>query len=85
MYRPTLILRRFGAVAFGLGYLQDGEWVDHTTLPDRGRDLDIAGASTAADRRAIHSMLECCEAATLARARLDVVMVGGDRPSEGMG
>ena len=85
MHRPTLILRRFGTVSFGLGYLEDGAWVDHTTLPDRGRDLEIAGTTTEEDRRALHAMLECCEATTLATARLQGVMVAGDRVRAGYG
>ena len=60
MHRRNLILRRFGAMSFGLGYFEAGAWVDHTSLADRGRDLTIAGAATAADRSAIHSMLSCC-------------------------
>jgi hypothetical protein len=60
MHRRNLILRRFGAMSFGLGYFEAGAWVDHTSLPDRGRDFTIAGVATAADRSAIHSMLSCC-------------------------
>ena len=45
MHRRNLILRRFGALSFGLGYFDAGTWVDHTALPDRGRDLAIAGVS----------------------------------------
>lgn len=60
MHRRNLILRRFGALSFGLGYFEDGAWVDHTALPDRGRDLAIAGVASAADRSAIHTMLGCC-------------------------
>ena len=83
MHRPTLILRRFGAVSFGLGFFEDGTWVDHTTLPDRGRDLDIAG-TTGEDRRALHAMLDCCEATiALGVQRVDRVTVGGDRAGIG--
>ena len=60
MHRRNLILRRFGALSFGLGYFEDGAWVDHTALRDRGRDLAIAGVASAADRSAIHTMLGCC-------------------------
>ena len=63
MHRRNLILRRFGALTFGLGYFEDGEWVDHTALPDRGRDLRIAGTASA-DRVAIHALLSCCEPAS---------------------
>jgi len=79
MHRPTLILRRFGAVSFGLGFFEGGTWVDHTTLPDRGCDLDIAGTTTGEDRRALHAMLDCCEATiALGVQRVDRVTVGGD-------
>jgi hypothetical protein len=63
MHRRNLILRRFGALTFGLGYFEDGEWVDHTALPDRGRDLRIAG-TTSEDQVAIHALLSCCGPAT---------------------
>jgi hypothetical protein len=86
MHRPTLILRRFGAVAFGLGFFEDGAWVDHTTLPDRGRDLDIAGAATPADRLAVHAMLDCCEAtAAFGRRSVDAVTVAGTGAPAGIG
>jgi hypothetical protein len=86
MHRPTLILRRFGAVSFGLGYLEDGAWIDHTTLPDRGRGLNIAGTTTDEGRRELHAMLACCEA-TVAPAPEgpDAVMVAGDRALAGYG
>jgi hypothetical protein len=60
MHRRNLILRRFGAMSFGLGYFEAGTWVDHTSLPDRGRDLAIAGVTVTADRSAIHVLLDCC-------------------------
>ena len=60
MHRRNLILRRFGALSFGLGYFEAGAWIDHTALPDRGRDLAVAGVTSAADRSAIHTMLSCC-------------------------
>lgn len=86
MHRPTLILRRFGVVSFGLGFFEDGAWVDHTTLPDRGRDLVIAGTATAADRLAVHAMLDCCEAtAALGRRGLDAVTLAGDASPAGIG
>jgi hypothetical protein len=60
MHRRNLILRRFGALSFGLGYFDAGTWIDHTALPDCGRDLAIAGVVSAADRSAIHALLSCC-------------------------
>ena len=63
MHRRNLILRRFGALTFGLGYFEEGEWVDHTALPDRGRDLPIAGARASMDAATVHALLGCCEVA----------------------
>lgn len=60
MHRRNLILRRFGALTFGLGYFEDGEWVDHTELGDRGAGLEIPGALAETDRAAIHAWLGCC-------------------------
>jgi hypothetical protein len=81
MHRPTLILRRFGAVSFGLGYYDGGEWVDHTALPGRGRDLEIAGVGRRADRVAVHELLHCCHAGDdLAAGGLEpVLMAARDR------
>ena len=47
MHRRNLILRRFGELSFGLGYFEDGVWVDHAS-PASGRG-SLADA-TAADR-----------------------------------
>jgi hypothetical protein len=60
MHRRNMILRRFGDLTFGLGYFEDGEWVDHTELGDRGDGLEIPGALTETDRVAIHAWLGCC-------------------------
>jgi hypothetical protein len=59
MHRRNLILRRFGALTFGIGYFENGTWVDHTTLPDRGAGLTIDGRPMGA----VHAMLDCCPAA----------------------
>lgn len=81
MHRRNLILRRFGALSFGLGYFDAGTWVDHTALPDRGRDLAIAGAASAADRAAIHTMLSCCPQETDARVpRLSAIPIRAATP-----
>ena len=29
MHRRNLIIRRFGTLDFGIGYYEDGAWVDH--------------------------------------------------------
>ena len=52
MDRRKLILRRFGALTFGLGYFEDGVWVDHLAAPAAETD-DPAIA-------AIHAALDCC-------------------------
>lgn len=85
MHRPTLILRRFGTMSFGLGYFEGSTWVDHTTLLGRGRELRIAGAATAAERRAVHTMLECCDAPAVYAERLDAVALTDDRGPAVMG
>ncbi|HEU4863826.1 MAG TPA: hypothetical protein VFU44_08650 [Candidatus Limnocylindria bacterium] len=55
MYRRNLILRRFGALSFGLGYFEDGVWIDHA--PGDGLVSD-----TDADMQTIHAWLGCCSA-----------------------
>jgi hypothetical protein len=65
MHRPSLIMRRFGVMSFGLGYVEDGVWVDHAVAIARGVDL-LADASPA-DRAAldaVHAWFACCDAAT---------------------
>ena len=63
MHRRSLILRRFGELSIGLGFVEDGVWVDHAVAVARGEDL-LAGASPA-DRAAldaIHAWFTCCDA-----------------------
>jgi hypothetical protein len=64
MYRRTLIMRRFGVMSFGLGYVEDGVWVDHALAIASGEDL-LADASPAdrAALEAIHAWFSCCEGA----------------------
>jgi hypothetical protein len=62
MHRRTLIMRRFGEMSFGLGYVEDGVWIDHAVAVARGEDL-LVNAS-AADRvalDAIHAWFACCD------------------------
>ena len=58
MHRRNLTLRRFGPLSFGLGYFDDGVWVDHSA-----GDLAIVHATEqeglAID--AIHAWFGCCE------------------------
>jgi hypothetical protein len=54
MHRRNLILRRFGALSFGIGYFEDGVWVDHAAEGPES----LAGADPA--MRAIHESLRCC-------------------------
>ena len=55
MHRPTLTLRRFGPMSFGLGYYENGTWVDHSgsaegsTPPSGDVALD-----------AVHRWYGCC-------------------------
>ena len=69
MHRRSLILRRFGELSFGLGYVEDGVWVDHAAAVALGEDL-YAGASPA-DRAAldaIHEWFTCCSGGMIAEA-----------------
>ena len=62
MYRGSLIIRRFGELSFGLGFVEDGVWEDHSAAVARGEDI-LAGASPA-DRAALdafHTWFTCCE------------------------
>jgi hypothetical protein len=62
MHRRTLILRRFGELSFGLGYVENGVWVDHATAIARGEDL-LTNASEAdrAALNAVHAWFACCD------------------------
>ena len=60
MDRRSLILRRFGPLDFGLGYFEDGVWVDHTSLTDGGVSLGISEGAFGE----IHDLLECCRMST---------------------
>ena len=64
MHRRTLVMRRFGELSFGLGYLEEGVWVDHAVARARGEDL-LANASEAdrAALAAIHAWFACCDGA----------------------
>ena len=86
MHRRNLILQRFGVMSFGLGYVEDGVWVDHAVAMARGEDL-LANAS-AADRQAleaIHAWFTCCDgvAATAERSAdsPDLVAIAGSASS----
>jgi hypothetical protein len=66
MQRRTLIIRRFGELSFGLGYVDDGVWVDHAVAIARGEDL-LTTASEA-DRAALdafHAWFVCCGSAAM--------------------
>ncbi|MGH2417476.1 MAG: hypothetical protein ACRDFY_04010 [Candidatus Limnocylindria bacterium] len=55
MHRRNLIIRRFGALDFGIGYYEDGVWVDHAA----------SGAGRGpASLDAVHEWLACCDTTT---------------------
>lgn len=63
MHRRTLTLRRFGPMSFGLGYFEDGTWVDHS-IPDAttGR-APVDGNAFRSGRVAldvVHEWYTCC-------------------------
>ena len=68
MYRRSLIMRRFGVTSFGLGYVEDGVWVDHSVAIARGEDL-LTNASPAdqAALDAVHAWFSCCDGAITGR------------------
>jgi hypothetical protein len=64
MHRRSLIVRRFGVASFGLGYLEDGVWVDHALAVARGEDLLVdASPADRAALDAIHTWFSCCDGA----------------------
>ena len=64
MHRRTLIMRRFGELSFGLGYVEDGVWVDHAVAVARGDDLlGQASPTERAALDAIHGWFACCDGA----------------------
>ena len=69
MHRRTLIMRRFGVLSFGLGYIEDGVWVDHAVATAQGEGM-LANASDAerATIGAIHAWFTCCEGAPIPNA-----------------
>ncbi len=64
MHRPTLTLRRFGPMSFGLGYFENGIWVDHsvpdgTTSPGSPDEHGTRSDAVALD--AVHNWYGCCD------------------------
>ena len=52
MHRRNLIIRRFGTLDFGIGYYENGVWVDHAE--------DGAAQLGASSLDAVHEWLGCC-------------------------
>lgn len=80
MHRSTLTLRRFGPLSFGLGYYENGTWVDHSgsaegTAPRSG-DLALD---------AVHQWYGCCADTTAAQpsAITDTSAVSSSIPRTG--
>ncbi len=86
MHRRSLILRRFGELSFGLGYVEDGVWIDHAAAAARGVDLaaDASPADLAA-LEAIHAWFTCCDGTTItladAEERPTLVAIAGSASS----
>jgi hypothetical protein len=62
MHRRNLILRRFGALSFGIGYFDDGVWVDHFG-PNGTAGQAAGGAAAQPDEvalDAVHQWYACC-------------------------
>lgn len=80
-------MRRFGELSFGLGYVEDGVWVDHAIAVARGEDL-LANASLAelAALDAIHAWFACCDGGVIlddevGEARGALVAIAGSASS----
>ena len=56
MHRRIPVVRRFGAMSFGLGWFEDGVWVDHATAEESVRGAHQDGA----EWEAIHAWFSCC-------------------------
>ena len=66
MDRRSLIIRRFGELSFGLGFVEDGVWEDHSAAVARGEDLLVdASPAERAALDAFHAWFTCCDGATL--------------------
>ncbi len=65
MHRRLLIMRRFGVMSLGFGYVEDdGVWVDHAVAIARGEDL--LGDASPAERAGldtVHAWFACCDGA----------------------
>jgi hypothetical protein len=53
MHRRDLVIRRFGALDFGIGYYEHGVWVDHAD--------DGAARLGPSSIDVVHEWLACCE------------------------
>ena len=63
MHRSTLTLRRFGPMSFGLGYYENGIWVDHS-----GSAQGTAPQSGNLALDAVHQWYGCCADSTAAQS-----------------
>jgi hypothetical protein len=57
MDRPVLTIRRFGPLSFGIGFVRDGVWIDHSALPAGEVDDSQDGGLMAV----VHELYGCCE------------------------
>ena len=53
MHRRNLVVRRFGVLSFGLGYFEDGVWIDHEAGDGLLTDAEP-------EIQAVHAWLPCC-------------------------
>jgi hypothetical protein len=60
MRHRNLVIRRFGAMSFGIGHYENGVWVDHTVHDDvePAEHVAVEGDRLADD---IHAWYGCCE------------------------
>ena len=69
MHRSTLTLRRFGPMSFGLGYYENGIWVDHSGSAD---GTSSQSGDLALD--AVHEWYGCCADSTAAQSSVTATL-----------
>jgi hypothetical protein len=65
MRERNLVIRRFGVLSFGIGYYENGAWVDHAA----------GDAVTDGQLDAVHAWFGCCPPTADARPEADGITV----------
>jgi hypothetical protein len=81
--RRNLIVRRFGALSFGIGYFDDGVWVDHGTAMHAAGGSPPQPDDVAMD--VVHHWYACCADAAAPEPTVtgwDIGVLPGGREGE---